>query len=104
MSIRVEMISFIPAKARSAAGPKTRRPGSIRGRGRDGTVSASQLAASAPTASCPSAPMFHSPIANARATPRPVSISGMALISVCSIANGEPAAPAAITRYAVQAS
>src|SRR6266542_1887495 len=110
----VEMISFIPANARSAPGisahaappamPRSQRPGSITARGSDGIVSASQLAARAPTTSWPSAPMFQSPIVKARATASPVRMSGIALINVCSIANHDPSAPIIISRYAARAS
>ena len=73
-------------------------------RGRAGADRASQLAAMAPTASWPSAPMFHRPIEKASATARPVRTSGAAMIKVCSTAKAEPNAPTAISRYARAAS
>src|SRR5207237_345870 len=54
------------------------------------------VAATAPTMSCPSPPMFHRPTRSAVATARPVSTSGVALMSVLCRPSVDPIEPSHI--------
>ena len=64
------------------------------GAGHDPVANATAVAAIAPTANCPSAPMLSAPARNEMARPRPIAISGMARTIVAElIAYQEPNAP-----------